>query len=147
MADSTSYPTLAHAFAALDGLPLAGSLYISPDDPGVDFDALMRARRILPYAWSDQAPADQIAVTPQGGVGVRWRRGDSTLEMTVDPFALVSFRMDTRSRTSEWTRATIDLAIADIRHVLGLPPAQLPPELLRSDSTPERGTATAGAPS
>jgi len=147
MAESTPYPTLAHAFAALDGLPLAGSLYISPSDPGVDFDALMRTRRILPHAWSDQAPADRIEVTPQGGVGVRWRRGESTLEMVVDPFALVSFRMDTRSRTSEWTRATIDLAVTDVRHVLGLPAVQLPPELLRSDTTPERGNAVAGAPS
>lgn len=146
MADSTPYPTLGHAFAALDALPIAGALYIAPDQPGVDFDALVRARRMLPHVWSDAAPADRIAVTPQGGVAVRWRRGDSALEMIVDPYALVSFRMDTPSRTTEWTRATIDLAIADVRHALGLPAVQLPPEILRSESTPERGTATAGAP-
>lgn len=145
MAETTSYPTLAHAFAALDALPIAGSLYISPDHPGVDFDALVRARRMLPHVWSDGAPADRIEITQQGGVAIRWRRGDSALEMLVDPYALVSFQMDTPSRTAEWTRATIDLAIADVRHALGLPPVQLPADILRSESTPERGTASASA--
>ena len=132
MSDDRTFPTLPHAMAALDELPIAAD---TPDGvgeaTGVDYDALIRARHLLPYLWP-QAGADpgnrleRVAMTPQGGVGLQWVRGDSRFELTVDPFALYSFRLDTASTTREWTRATIEQAVADARSTLGLPALTTP---------------------
>src|SRR5512144_2318606 len=104
--NDSPFPTLAHALAALDALPIAGAMQISPAHPGADFDALARVRRILPNVWSEQVSLEAIDVTPQGGVTFRWRRADAVLEVIVDPYALISFHLDTKSKVAEWTRAT-----------------------------------------
>ena len=116
------YPTLAHAFAALDELPIAGSGRINADQPGVDFDALGRARRLLPHVWADDAPLERISVTLQGGMTFLWRRPGTLLELMIDPYALYSLRLDTSSTTRDWTRPTLEQTVADVRQVLGLPP-------------------------
>ena len=121
-APQSSYPTLAHAFAALDELPIAGSSQIRADQPGVDFDALGRARRLLPHVWSDEAVLERIGVTPQGGMVFVWRRPGTLLELMIDPYALYSCRLDTSSTTRDWTRPTLEQTVADIRSALGLPP-------------------------
>jgi len=121
MSDSTPYPTLAHAFAALDSLPIAGSGQITADRPGVDYDALVRVRHLLPHVWSDEAALERIGTTPQGGVTLAWRRAGALFELTVDPFALYACRLDTKSTTRDWTRPTIEQAVADTRAALGLP--------------------------
>ena len=130
MTDRT-YPSLAHAMAALDELPIAGTAAAAPGQGGVDYDALVRARRVLPYFWPDAGAAagarlDQVGMTPQFGVAFLWSRGDARFEMTIDPQALYAFRLDTASTTREWTRPTIDQAVADARATLGLPPLTAP---------------------
>lgn len=135
MADDRPFPTLAHAMAALDELPIAGSMHVAEERAGVDYDALVRARRVLPYLWPEgDAGAlvrlDRVATTPQGGIAFAWARAGARFEVTVDPFALYAFRLDTSSTTREWTRAGIEQAVADARSALGLPalatPAQAP---------------------
>ena len=130
MTDRT-YPTLAHAMAALDELPIVGSADAAPGQPGVDYDALVRARRVLPHFWAEGGAAagarlEGVAMTPQFGVSFLWTRGDARFEMTVDPLALYAFRLDTSSTTKEWTRPTIDQAVADARATLGLPALTTP---------------------
>jgi hypothetical protein len=122
----SDFPTLAHAMAALDALPIAGSMAITEGHPGVDFDALVRARQILPRVWGDAVPLERVNLTPQGGVAMLWRRSDGVVELTVDPFSLFACRVDTTSRTVDWTRAALDQAVADVRAALGLPPAPAP---------------------
>jgi hypothetical protein len=118
MSAPTSFPSLAHALAALDAFPLAGALEITPNNPGVDFDALDRARVVLAQAWRDDLPPARIAVTQQGGVAITWGRAGWTLELTVDPFALNAFRLDSPSKMAEWMRANIDAAITDTKAAL-----------------------------
>lgn len=141
MSDSP-YPTLAHALAALDALPIAGAMQITPDNPGIDFDALARVRRILPNVWSDQVSLEAIDVTSQGGVAFRWRRADALLEVIIDPYALISFHLDTKSKVAEWTRATPEQAVADIRRAFGLSPLTPP----AAAGTPASSSAGVPAP-
>jgi hypothetical protein len=122
MAAQSPYPTVAHAFAALDELPIAGSGRIDADQPGVDFDALGRARRLLPHVWTDDAALERVNVTLQGGMVFVWRRPGMLLELMIDPYALYSLRLDTSSTTRDWTRPTLEQTVADVRQVLGLPP-------------------------
>jgi hypothetical protein len=110
---ASAYPTLAHGLATLDAFPIAGALQISPDQPGVDFDALERARTVLVQSWRNDLTPEEITVTPQGGLTISWRRGGWALELTVDPFALSAFRLDSPSKMVEWTRAGADDTIAD----------------------------------
>jgi hypothetical protein len=118
MSASTSYPSLAHALAALDAFPLAGALEITVDNPGVDFDALERARTVLSQSWRDDLPPARIAVTQQGGVAITWGRSGWTLELTVDPFALNAFRLDSPSKMAEWMRANLDATVTDTKAAL-----------------------------
>ena len=140
MSAPNTFPTLGHAMASLDALPIAGSMRITPDRPGVDFDALVRVRNLLPRVWSDGAPLDRIWMTPQGGIAMLWRRPQGAFELTVDPFSLYACRLDTASKTVDWTRAALDQAVADVRAALGLPPAPPPPP--GATGTP----ATSGTP-
>ena len=118
MSAPTSYPSLAHALAALDAFPLAGALEITADNPGVDFDALDRARAVLSQCWRDDLPPARIAVTPQGGISITWGRAGWTLELIVDPFALNAFRLDSPSKMAEWMRANIDSTVTDTKAAL-----------------------------
>jgi hypothetical protein len=115
---STSFPSLAHALAALDAFPLAGALEITADNPGVDFDALDRARTVLSQSWRDDLPPARIVVTQQGGIAITWGRAGWTLELTVDPFALNAFRLDSPSKMAEWMRANIDSTVTDTKAAL-----------------------------
>jgi hypothetical protein len=115
---ASAYPTLAHGLATLDAFPIAGALQISPDQPGVDFDALERARTVLVQSWRNDLTPEEITVTPQGGLTISWRRGGWALELTVDPFALSAFRLDSPSKMVEWTRAGADATIADAKAAL-----------------------------
>ena len=112
------FPTLAHGLATLDGFPIAGALQIAPDQPGVDFDALERARVVLVQAWRNDLTPDEITVTPQGGVTIAWRRSGWALELIVDPFALSAFRLDSPSKMVEWTRAGSEATVADAKAAL-----------------------------
>src|SRR5215216_5521433 len=143
MSAPNTFPTLAHAMASLDALPIAGSMRITPDQPGVDFDALVRVRNLLPRVWSDGAPLDRIWMTPQGGIAMLWRRPQGTFELTVDPFSLFACRLDTSSKTVDWTRAAMDHAVADVRAALGLPPAPPVPAAAPGGSTASTGTPAA----
>jgi hypothetical protein len=126
MSDAPRYPTLGHALAALDALPIAGSMQITQQRMGVDYDALDRARRLLPQVWSDEAVLERIGMTPQGGLVLIWRRGDSSLELTIDPLALFGFRLESPSKLVDWTRATLEHTVADTRAGLGLPALNRP---------------------
>jgi hypothetical protein len=117
-ATASSFPTLAHGLATLDAFPLAGAMQISPDQPGVDFDALERARVVLVQAWRNDLTPDEITVTPQGGITITWRRAGWALELIVDPFALSAFRLDSPSKMVEWTRAGAEPTIADAKAAL-----------------------------
>jgi len=117
-ATASAFPTLAHGLATLDAFPLAGALQISPDQPGVDFDALERARAVLVQSWRNDLTPDEITVTPQGGITITWRRAGWALELIVDPFALSAFRLDSPSKMVEWTRAGSDATIADAKAAL-----------------------------
>ena len=142
----SDFPTLAHAMAALDALPIAGSMSITAEHPGVDFDALVRVRQLLPRVWGDGAPLERVGVTPQGGVALLWRRPDGVVELTVDPFSLFACRVDTTSRTVDWTRAALDQAVADVRAALGLPPAPPAPVGTAPAAGPAAGGAAGGTP-
>ena len=117
-ATASAFPTLAHGLATLDAFPLAGALQISPDQPGVDFDALERARAVLVQSWRNDLTPDEITVTPQGGITITWRRAGWALELIVDPFALSAFRLDSPSKMVEWTRAGSDATVADAKAAL-----------------------------
>lgn len=112
------FPSLAHGLATLDAFPIAGALQISPDQPGVDFDALERSRAVLVQAWRADLPPDDIKVTQQGGVIISWRRGGMALEVTIDPYALSAFRLDSPSKMMEWTRAGSEATVADAKAAL-----------------------------
>ena len=118
MSAPSSFPSLAHALAALDAFPLAGALEISSENPGVDFDALDRARVVLSQVWRDDLPPARIIVTQQGGIAITWGKAGWTLELTVDPFALNAFRLDSPSKMAEWMRANIDATVADTKAAL-----------------------------
>ena len=111
-ATASAYPTLAHGLATLDAFPIAGALQIAPDQPGVDFDALERARTVLVQAWRNDLTPEEITITPQGGVTIAWRRAGWALELIVDPFALSAFRLDSPSKMVEWTAMAGDSAKA-----------------------------------
>ena len=117
-ATASAFPTLAHGLATLDAFPLAGAMQISPDQPGVDFDALERARAVLVQSWRNDLTPDEITVTPQGGITFTWRRAGWALELIVDPFALSAFRLDSPSKMVEWTRAGTDATVADAKAAL-----------------------------
>lgn len=117
-ATASPFPTLAHGLATLDAFPLAGALQISPDQPGVDFDALERARAVMVQAWRNDLTPDEITVTPQGGITIVWRRAGWALELIVDPFALSAFRLDSPSKMVEWTRAGSEATVADAKAAL-----------------------------
>jgi hypothetical protein len=117
-ATASPFPTLAHGLATLDAFPIAGALQIAPDQPGVDFDALERARQVLVQSWRNDLTPDEITITPQGGVTIAWRRAGWALELIVDPFALSAFRLDSPSKMVEWTRAGSDATIADAKAAL-----------------------------
>lgn len=112
VASAPPYPTLEHALAALDAFPISGSLQVATDD-GADFDALERARIILTKVWRPEVPLHELRLTPQGGVLLAWERPGWALELTVDPFAVYDFRLDSPQGLSDWTRAGTDVAIAD----------------------------------
>lgn len=115
---ASPFPTLAHALATLDAFPIAGALQIAPDQPGVDFDALERARSALVQSWRNDITPEEISVTPQGGLTISWRRAGWALELTVDPFALSAFRLDSPSKMVEWTRAGAEATVADAKAAL-----------------------------
>jgi hypothetical protein len=115
---TTPFPSLAHGLATLDAFPIAGALQIAPDQPGVDFDALERARTVLVQAWRGDLAPDEISVTAQGGVTISWRRSGWALELIVDPYALSAFRLDSPSKMVEWTRAGADATVADAKAAL-----------------------------
>lgn len=117
-ATASSFPTLAHGLATLDAFPLAGAMQITPDQMGVDFDALERARSVLVNAWRNDITPDEITLTPQGGVTITWRRAGWALELIVDPFALSAFRLDSPSKMVEWTRAGSEATVADAKAAL-----------------------------
>ena len=117
-ATATPFPTLAHGLATLDAFPLAGALQIAPDQPGVDFDALERARAVLVQSWRNDLTPEEITLTPQGGVTIVWRRAGWALELIVDPFALSAFRLDSPSKMVEWTRAGTEATVADAKAAL-----------------------------
>jgi hypothetical protein len=117
-ATASPYPTLAHGLATLDSFPIAGALQISPDNPGVDFDALERARAVMVQAWRNDLTPEEITVTPQGGLTLTWRRAGWALELIVDPYALSAFRLDSPSKMVEWTRAGSDATVADAKAAL-----------------------------
>src|SRR5690242_21910529 len=72
---ASAFPTLAHGLATLDAFPIAGARQIAPDQPGVDFDALERARAVLVQAWRHDRTPEEITVTPQRGDTLASRRG------------------------------------------------------------------------
>ena len=115
---ASPYPSLAHCLATLDAFPIAGALQIAPDQPGVDFDALERARVVLVQAFRNDLTPEELVVTPQGGVTISWRRGGWALELTVDPFALSAFRLDSPSKMVEWTRAWSEATVTDAKAAL-----------------------------
>ena len=119
--ESTPYPTLAHAFAALDSLPIVGSVQATAEAPGVDYDALDRARQLLPHVWSDGAALERIGMTLQGGVILSWQRPGARLIVTMDPLSLYTCRLESKSESVDWTRATLEQVVGDIRAALGLP--------------------------
>jgi hypothetical protein len=119
-------PTLGHAFAALDALPIAGQPGLDDAHPGIDFDALGRARRLLPHVWSEQIPFVRIAMTAEGGVVLGWQGPEVQFDLTIEPFAVYALRLDTPSKSAEWTRPTIEQTIAESRAALRLPPLSAP---------------------
>ena len=59
-----SFASFVAWYYTLDGFPIAGALQIAPDQPGVDFDALERARVVLVQAWRNDLTPDEITITP-----------------------------------------------------------------------------------
>jgi hypothetical protein len=138
MADSNL--TLQQALAAVNALPTVGSARAGAGMPGVDFEALGRVRRLLPLVWSDVAVFERAEPTPQGGIALHWRRPGMEFDLTVDPMALYALRLVTRASTREWTRATLDQAVADSRAVVGLPPLQSGAAQADRAAAPSAGT-------
>ena len=120
MSPTTAYPTLAHAMAALDEFPILGSAQIRPDNPGVDFDALGRLRKIVAAVWRDDVPADEIRITGQAGIQVVWARNKWEAEIIVDPYALYAFRVDSPFGVAEWNRPSPEATIADLKATLAV---------------------------
>jgi hypothetical protein len=106
------FPTLEHALAALDAFPISGSLQVASED-GADYDAIDRARLLLTKVWRADAPLHELRLTPQGGVLLGWERPGWALELTVDPFSVYDFRLDSPQGLNDWTRAGTEAAIAD----------------------------------
>lgn len=117
-AAASAFPSLAHCLATLDSFPIAGALTISPDQPGVDFDALERARVVLVQSFRTDLTPESITVTPQGGLAISWRRAAWALELIVDPFALSAFRLDSPSKMVEWTRAGSEATVDDVKKAI-----------------------------
>jgi hypothetical protein len=107
------FPTLEHALAALDAFPISGSLQVATDD-GADYDAIDRARAILTKTWRADLPLRELRLTPQGGVLLGWERPGWGLELTVDPFSVYDFRLDSPQGLTDWTRAGTEAAMADV---------------------------------
>lgn len=112
VASATPFPTLERALAALDAFPISGSLQVDTDD-GADFDALERARLVLTKVWRAEVPLHELRLTEHGGVLLAWERPGWALELTVDPFAVYDFRLDSPQGLTDWTRADTDAAVAD----------------------------------
>ena len=106
------FPSLEQALAALDAFPISGSLQVAAED-GADFDAIDRARVVLTKVWRADVPLHEMRLTSQGGVLLGWERPGWALELTVDPFAVYDFRLDSPQGLNDWTRAATDAAIAD----------------------------------
>ena len=120
MSPTAGYPTLAHAMAALDEFPILGSAQIRPDNPGVDFDALGRLRKIVASVWRDDVPADEIRITAQAGLLMVWARSKWELQLLVDPYALYAFRVDSPFGVAEWNRPSPEATIADLKATLAV---------------------------
>jgi len=120
MSPTAGYPTLAHAMAALDEFPILGSAQIRPDNPGVDFDALGRLRKIVASVWRDDVPADEIRITAQAGLLMVWARSKWELQILVDPYALYAFRVDSPFGVAEWNRPSPEATIADLKATLAV---------------------------
>jgi hypothetical protein len=115
---STGFRTLAHAMAALDEFPISGAMQITPDHPGVDFDALGRMRKLLPAVWRDEVPIEDIQVTPQGGICLVWNRNGWEMQLICDPYSLDAFRVDSPFGVNEWTRPSTESTIIDAKATL-----------------------------
>jgi len=115
---STAFRTLAHAMAALDEFPISGAMQITPDSPGVDFDALGRMRKLLPAVWRDEVPIEDIQVTPQGGICLVWNRNGWEMQLICDPYSLDAFRVDSPFGVNEWTRPSTESTIIDAKATL-----------------------------
>jgi hypothetical protein len=113
VASAAPFPTLEHALAALDAFPISGSLQVGAGD-GADFDAIDRARLVLAKTWRADVPLRELRLTPQGGVLLGWERPGWALELTVDPFSVYDFRLDSPEGLNDWTRAATEAAIADV---------------------------------
>ena len=113
VASAAPFPTLEHALAALDAIPISGSLQVGAGD-GADFDAIDRARLVLTKAWRADVPLRELRLTPQGGVLLAWERPGWALELTVDPFSVYDFRLDSPEGLNDWTRAATEAAVADV---------------------------------
>jgi hypothetical protein len=106
--------------AALDEFPILGSAQIRPDNPGVDFDALGRLRKIVASVWRDDVPADEIRITAQAGLLMVWARSKWELQILVDPYALYAFRVDSPFGVAEWNRPSPEATIADLKATLAV---------------------------
>lgn len=115
---STGFRTLAHAMAALDEFPISGAMQITPDNPGVDFDALGRMRKLLPAVWRDEVPIEDIQVTPQGGICLVWNRNGWEMQLICDPYSLDAFHVDSPFGVNEWTRPSTESTIIDAKATL-----------------------------
>lgn len=115
---TSGFRTLAHAMAALDQFPICGALQVRPDNPGVDFDALGRMRKLLPAVWRDEVPLEEIQITAQAGICLVWNRNGWEMQLTCDPYALNAFRVDSPFGVNEWTRPSSEATIADAKATL-----------------------------
>lgn len=113
VASAAPFPTLEHALAALDAFPISGSLQVGAGD-GADFDAIDRARLVLTKTWRADVPLRELRLTSQGGVLLGWERPGWALELTVDPFSVYDFRLDSPEGLNDWTRAATEAAVADV---------------------------------
>lgn len=120
MSPAARFKTIAHAMAALDEFPIAGAMQVRPDNPGVDFDALERMRKLLPAVWRDDVPADEIRVTPQAGLSVSWSRNGWETQLIIDPYALYAFHVDSPFGVNEWNRPSAEATIADIKATMAV---------------------------
>jgi hypothetical protein len=120
MSTTGAYPTLAHAMAALDEIPILGSAQIRPDQLGVDFDALGRLRKVIAAVWRDDVPPVEISITMGAGLQVTWARSKWEMQIIVDPFALYAFRVDSPFGVAEWNRPSPEATIADAKATLAV---------------------------